>query len=737
MTLPIVKRYLIAFDQHKWTGITACILVTGVSFVAANVVGNKPVPPTQYQIEGILTYTQPPVIFSKTATDIQQQGQVPTKEIVLNNDVFRLTVEQLKLKPKEVARIAKSVEVALPKPPGKGEGPPPPLMRVKFNGTDDKQAVAIVNILMEEAVKQSLKINTTRLNKIIEKIKERLPDAKKELEEAERNLEQYTKREGSVLLAAKNGSLVQSILGAQAQQSNVKLQLEGIDSQITSLQQRLGLTPDQAYASSALSADPIIANLRVQIYQTESQLEILKKDLRPQHPNIIQLRKQLTSYEQLLRQRAKEVIGGNGVLTPLKSANEVRQDSNLDPARQTLANQLVALQTQKEMLQQQIKTIIKQEQDLRREYATIPNKQLEQSRLQERLQIKQNLYSKIQAALLDAQAAEAETVSSLAIYRPAQVVGETKETKNNVLIIIGAGTLVGFVVGAGIIFLLGSLGGVYQTMEDIRAALSQRDVEVLGVLPYLLIYDPEMGETAIMLYADSPALESYERFRSNLRLVGEKPVKVVLMTSTSNQEGKSVSAYNLGISSARAGKRTLVVEADLRSPTLAKFVKLAPDPDANLEPLRYYGNWSDCIRLVPEVENFYLVPSPGPVNQPAAILESSEFRRLLEDVRGRFDLVIIDSPALSLCNDALLLSTMADGMILVTRPGYTVGSMLSEAVDELTESEEPQLLGAIINGTDIPLPTPTPSTIQQRLMVTQPETMEQEQEQAKVPTTNS
>jgi Mrp family chromosome partitioning ATPase len=102
------------------------------------------------------------------------------------------------------------------------------------------------------------------------------------------------------------------------------------------------------------------------------------------------------------------------------------------------------------------------------------------------------------------------------------------------------------------------------------------------------------------------------------------------------------------------------------------------------------------------------VPSPGFLRQASAVLESSEMRRLFEDVRNRFDFVVVDSPALSECNDALTLEPYTDGMILVARPGYTLASMLSEAADQLLESDEEeshksglQLLGAIINGADI------------------------------------
>lgn len=729
MTLPIVKRYFIAFSQHKWTGLAACVLVTGVSVIVAK----QPAPPTEYQAEGVLIANPPTVVFSKTASDIQQP--VASAKLIKNNDVITSVAQQAKV---EVKELVKKLNIGLPKPAGKGEAASALRITVKYTDREQKRAENVVNSVLQESSKFSRKINTVRLMAIMNEINKRLPQVEKELREAERNLEQYTKREGSVLLAAKNGSLVQSILASQGQQSAVILQLQGIDTQIASLQQRLGLNPDQAYASSALSADPIIANLRVQIYQAESQLEILKKDLRPKHPTIIQLRKQIQSYEELLRQRANEVIGGNGITAPLKSANEVRQDSNLDPARQNLANQLVALQTQKETLQRQIQALMQQEQKLRKEYATIPNKQLEQARLQEKLQLKQNVYSQMQASLADAQTAEAETVSTWIPEGEAQVIKLAPETMSP-MIIIAAGSLVGIVVGGAIIFLLGSLGGVFQTMEDIRAAMVQRDIAVLGILPYVAIADPELGETPIILDPHSPYLEPYERLRTNLRRATENPVKVILLTSVTNEEGKSVSAYNSAITSARAGKRTLIVEADLRSPSLARSVKVAPDPDASIEPLRYYSNWSDCIRLVPEVENLYLVPSPGPVQQPSAILESSEFRRLLEDVRGRFDLVFVDAPALSLCNDTFVLEPMTDGIILVARPGYTVESMFAEAAEQLNESEDLTFLGGIINGTDIAI-AKTPLFTEQQLMVPEPESEsltkkeEPEPEEVKVPT---
>jgi capsular exopolysaccharide synthesis family protein len=296
--------------------------------------------------------------------------------------------------------------------------------------------------------------------------------------------------------------------------------------------------------------------------------------------------------------------------------------------------------------------------------------------------------------------AENETVGSLVVANEPTTQLATEAARNSLVILI-VGGFVGILVGGGLVLLLDSLDATFHTLQDLQGALRQQEVPVLGLLP-LIPPSQQMDTIPVVVEIDSPYIEPYERLRSNLRRsAGNKALKVILLTSTVNGEGKTVTAYNLAIASARAGKRTLLVEADLRSPSQAKALKVTPDPDSVIEPLRYYGQLSDCIRLVPEVENLYILPSPGAQQKAAAILESSEMRRMLEDVRGRFDLVILDTPPLSRYSDALLLEPLTDGMILITRPGYTEEGLLSEAVEQFLESDDIQFLGAVINGADI------------------------------------
>jgi capsular exopolysaccharide synthesis family protein len=700
MTPRIVKKYIIAFGKYKWIGLASFgLVVAGTTVVAI-----QPEPPVTYLIEAVVSYTGPPVSFSKTASEIQEQGKELTQEVLLSDQILLKVADKVKIKPKT---IATNVKLKMPEKTKSG-ALESPLIIVSYTDIDVNRGVDVLTELTKLMVQLSGDINTGRLKTIIKKINELLPQAKKELQAAENKLEEYDRRERPALVEAENGSLLGGISNSKIQQREIKFTIAGLDAQLRSLEKKLGLTVRQAYISSALSADTIIANLRSQIYQVESQIAVMRRDLRPEHPTMIQLQRQKGAAEELLQQRADEVLGGGGMAAPIRgNLTGIRTQSSLDLTRQALANQMVALQTQRETLEQQLKQQIQQEEELRRESALIPNKQLERSRLEQAVGFKKAIYDQMQAKLTDAKAAEAETVTSLSLTKPPTPLPVVAKPKS-VPATLAIGALLSAVIGGGVIFLLGSLEGTFKTREDIRESLKQRDVLLLGELPLISVDDLPPEALPVILSSHSPYLEFYEKFRSNLRRIGGKDAKVILITSVSSQEGKTLSAYNLGIASARAGKRTLIIETDLRSPSRASSLNVASDSYATLEPLLYYSSLSDCIRLVPEIENLYIIPSAGPARQSAAIIESSEMVRVIEDARQRYDLVILDTSDLSTSNDALLMQPYSDGIVLVARPNYTQENMLTEAIDQLVEGEL-GLLGAIINAADIRVSIPQPA----------------------------
>ncbi len=703
MSPPIVKRFLISLDRHKIIGIGVFGLITAISGVVALM------PPTQtpvsYQAIGGLRISTPPRVFSETGQQIQQQGIVITEEMLKSENVIRATAVAVGVNPQQ---IIKNLKVGLQggEAPAKGKGGGPATgVIIGYSDNQEERAGKTVAVLMQKMIEQSRLINSERLTAIIESIDKRAGTAKAELKQAEEQLEKLDRIGGAAFAISQDQSLPAEITGAQQQQRQLQQTLEGLDTQMGSLEKRLGLTADEAYTSSALSADPIIQSLRSQIQQIDTQVEMLRSQgYLDAHPNVETLLQQQQTYSKMLAQRAAEVIGGNG-LGEAFSPTKVRQDSNLDPTRMQMANQLVGLQTQRETLKQQLEFTKRTEQKLQQQYKQIPTQRLERSRLEQQLKIKQDFYYKLQAQLIDAKAAEAESVSNLAVAQPPQVQKVGGELKGvNPGIALGGGVVVALLVASGSILLLAILDSTLYSPQEIRQILVQHDIQVLAELPVVISLDPDFGQTGIILKPDSPYLDLYERFRSKLRRGENKSLKVVAISSTMEGEGKTVSGYNLAIASAQAGKRTLLIEANLRSPSQARFLRVPTEPDARVEPLRYYSSINRCVKFASEIENLYIVPSPGPLRQAVAVIESSELQRLIADARSRFDFVVVDTPPLSRWDDARLLQPLTDGMILVTRPGTTQKSILDQAARELSEVEPSFLLGAIINGVEQSIP---------------------------------
>jgi capsular exopolysaccharide synthesis family protein len=701
MASPLIKRYLLAVDRYK------LLLPAGLALglTGGGLVTSMPDAAPIYTVEATLVGNRPTTIFSATGTEVRQPIEAVTADSLFSDEIIAKTAKEAGLEPKVMMRTFKvSLPAAAAASGKKAAAASPEKVKLEYKDSNQNRAKQVITSLVKSAIERSKVGNSARLNEVMKSLNQRLPKVKSELTTAEQNLEAYDRVEGPALIAAQNGSISSAIAQGENQKRALQVQIEGLNAEITSLQGKLGMNPDEAYVSSALSADPRLNAITSQIAQLNSQLAIATKDLRPDHPTVIQLTNQIQVYETQLKQRVSEVMGGGGVARPLPV--DIGQSSSLDPERQRLAIRLVELNTTRDSLTRQLAIVGQSGITLREQLQNLPNKQLARVRLEDQLKLKKTLHDQMQAKLVDAKTAEAETVSSLSLGQFNAVPLEPTAPKNPLLLILGGG-IGGLILGAGAIFLLDMLEGTFYTPEDLRESLKNQDVLVLGMLPNMPIQELHQS-LPLLIHGELLYGESYDRFRSNLRLNEGKLPRMVLVTSTIASEGKSTVAYNLAIAAARAGKRTLIMELDLRSSSHSKTVNVNLDGDQQLEPLRYFAQANDCIQIVPDIENLYLIPSPGIQRQASSILESNEIKRLLEDVRGRFDFVVVDSPALSQSNDALLLEPHTDGLVLVTRPGITQQAILTEAIDQLNESEMVRSLGAVVNGIEIQLPKRLP-----------------------------
>lgn len=183
----------------------------------------------------------------------------------------------------------------------------------------------------------------------------------------------------------------------------------------------------------------------------------------------------------------------------------------------------------------------------------------------------------------------------------------------------------------------------------------------------------------------SPASEAYRTLRTNLSFYSvDQPIRSLVVTSPAPDEGKSTTVANLAVTIAQSGRRTILVDCDLRRPQLHELFGLSNEvglTDVILQedlplPLQETG-----------VENLWLLASgPKPPN-PADLLGSRQVDRLIEMLTGRADMVLIDAPSIIGVTDAVVLGAKVDGVLLVVRAGKTRREQAERAKEMLAKAK--------------------------------------------------
>lgn len=196
----------------------------------------------------------------------------------------------------------------------------------------------------------------------------------------------------------------------------------------------------------------------------------------------------------------------------------------------------------------------------------------------------------------------------------------------------------------------------------------------------------------------SPVSEAYRTVRTNLQFASVvEDTKVILMTSALPGEGKTSTAANLAVVSAQAGKRVLLVDADMRKPQVHHRFQIS-----NLDGLSNLiikeREVSDCV-VASEVDGLFLLPSgPIPPN-PSEMLASAAFSSLLAALRDDYDLVIIDSPPVLSVADSLILTRAADGVVFVVDSKHTNRTLSQKGIASLQQVNA-KILGVVLNRVD-------------------------------------
>ena len=524
------------------------------------------------------------------------------------------------------------------------------LVRLTFDSPDPKFSVRVVNATAEGFIASTLERRMGATSYAKTYLQDQLAQTKAKLEDSERKLVEFAQREGLVNTGGDGTSLATQ-------------NLTSLNASMAAAQgDRIRAASRWRQASSgALSGDMLagtnISGMQQQKATLQLQYQENLQKYKPDYPVMQSIKSQI---DEVTRQIAAETGRARAAVKAEYDAAVSREGM--------LKNQIAAL---------------------RGDALDTDSRSIDYNILKREADTNRQLYDSLLQRFKEVGAAGDVRSNNISIIDRAQ---DGWRFKPNLIKNLIMGMLAGLLLGVLLAFVLEFLDDTLKNPEDIERKLK---LSVLGVIPKL---GPKDSVAAASANPQSPFSESYRSVRTALQFATDHGVpRSILVTSASPSEGKSTTALALARNLAQLGKRVLLVDGDLRNPSLHRTLGLEGTSGlSNL--LAGACNFSEAVQVSGEERLFVITAGPLPPN-PAELLSGSKLVSLLTVGVERYDHVLIDGPPVLGLADAPILANAVEGTLLVATSGKTRISTAQQALKRLL-SARARMIGALLTKYD-------------------------------------
>lgn len=572
------------------------------------------------------------------------------------------------------------------------------IIEVKARSTNSREAALIADAFAQvyhESHFQGSRAHKSTVRRFLEN---QLSDRQRALREAEEQLRQYQERHGMVVADAESRRVINQVAQLDAKQEELTVQIDALTNTVNSLSEQLALhEPDVARALTSPDTDYI-----EQIQREMADLQVQRDRAVIQNPQIVgeqryqerlqNIDDRLESLRQTLERRTNEYIQS---LSP-------GDEAYLRELKQRIAEEQIELQglrIQKSATQ----TLLRQYEN---QFNRLPHINMEYARLERAKQSNEQLYLKIEEQYNQAIIDEQSEFGSVNIIDNALV--PHRPVSPNMVMNLAIGLFLGVGFSVGFVFLKEALSSKIRTPEDIKKenlinlstiATMYSEVKRLSKNGWISTKGRAISGYLITISNPlSPTSEAFRALRTNIQYsLVDKPVKSIVISSPNPGEGKSTIAANLAVSYAHGEKNVLIIDADLRKPMLHTILDLHKKPGLTnilFESMDLSSGIQDTV-----VENLKAISCGDIPANPADLLGSVKFKKLFQDLQEKFDVIILDTPPLLAATDASVLSTIVDGMIIVTSSRRTKLEELRVSVESINNVRG-RIFGTVLNKFD-------------------------------------
>jgi tyrosine-protein kinase Etk/Wzc len=582
------------------------------------------------------------------------------------------------------------------------------IIKITAKSTDPREAALLANTYTKVYAERNMNASRTRSRAVREFLQDQLTSKKIALDSAESSLQGYMRTAGMVSLDGQSNKVVQQLSQLEATRDAIEVEIRSKTKALASYREEIAKQEPKVAKTLGESSDAYIKMLQEKLAALEVQRDVViaqnptlagqtiySEKLKEIDSQIAALKKNLQGKTQAFLKSIGPGEGGGGSAAFIAQIKQKVIEQQIE---------LEALNARKRALSAVIG-------EYEGQFNQIPEKSIELAKLQRARLSNEKLYLLVEEKYNEAAITEKSEFGYVDIVDPAVVPGSpvSPDIRKNIML----GALVGLALGIAIVLLRSYLDVRVRTPEDLKRfgyvslsaiihmaqELEKTETNANGndeALGHNTAFDPHLVAHFNPL---SPLSESYRRLRTNVLYAQlDTPLRSFLITSPNPSEGKSTTISNLAIAFAQAEKKVLLVDADMRRPTIHTSFGLSKNP--GMTDLFVGTSTFEEVVNKHVVDNLDILCCGTTPPNPAELLGSKRMQDFIKQMTIKYDLVLFDSPPLLAVTDAAVLSTIVDGAILVVSAGATRAAAIHRASEFLT-TVGGKLLGCVLNNFDV------------------------------------
>jgi polysaccharide biosynthesis transport protein len=540
------------------------------------------------------------------------------------------------------------------------------LATITFISYDPALAAKVPNALAETYIESDLEARMAMTQKAAEWLRERMGELRAKVDASERALQEYRERERIVdakgLAMSGAGRQLEELTKSLVESRQKRAEAEAAYALVQQI--RAGRTVASYDSVPAVLKSPIVQQMKMIEAESERRLSEASKRYGPEHPKMVQAKSEFDAAKENTRKQVEIAVGSLAKEYEAARANETAVERALAQSKADIQG--------------------------------FNRKEFQLGVLEREVTQNRNLYDMFVNRLKETNAAGDLQSTIARVIDPATVPGGPFAPKRNQIVSIAAA--VTMLIAAMLALLLDRLTNVLNSTSDVEHRLG---VPALGVLQKIKGFSKRgfVSELAFFNDTQSTFAEAVRTVRTSVLMSSlDESHKVVVITSSVPEEGKTTLSFNLACALGQV-KKVLLVDGDLRRPKIGKLVGRDSRMPGLADLVAGHSQVSQCV-FFDERAGIHLLPAGTVPPNPLELLSSKRFSEVLLRLKEAFDIVLIDSAPLQLVSDAQVLSQFASSVIYVVKADGTPYQVAQNGIKKLRRANAP-ILGVVLNQLDL------------------------------------